>query len=59
MKPAVIVLFIFTFLFLACTPGVPSALPAPTQGRPAAATLNCCPHFNDSVHIYTHTISHG
>ena len=37
MKRVVIALFIFTFIFLACTPSISSSIPAPTQNRPATA----------------------
>ena len=38
MKPRFIVIFIFTFLFSACTPAIPSTERPPTQDMPAAVT---------------------
>jgi hypothetical protein len=43
MKRVLIVFFIFTLPFLACTPAVPSAISIPTQSEPAAVTPTIIP----------------
>ena len=43
MKPTLIVIFIFTFLFSACTPAIPSTERSPTQDMTAAVTQNAIP----------------
>ena len=43
MKRALIVLFILSFIFSACTPAIPSEIPAPTQNGPATATQTTIP----------------
>ena len=43
MKPTLIVIFIFTFLFLACPPATPPTQQPPTQDMPAAVTQTTIP----------------
>ena len=43
MKRALIVLFILSFIFSACTPAIPSEIPAPTQNGPATVTQTTIP----------------